>query len=50
MRLCERSEAISLAWGPLPGDCRVAGAPRNDGCLDLKYRPPDLMQSNNLPA
>jgi hypothetical protein len=24
MRLCERSEAISLAWGPLPGDCRVA--------------------------
>jgi hypothetical protein len=24
MRLCERSEAISLAWGSLPGDCRVA--------------------------
>ena len=24
MRLCERSEAISLARGPLPGDCRVA--------------------------
>jgi hypothetical protein len=31
MRLCERSEAISLAWGSLPGDCRVAGAPRKDG-------------------
>jgi hypothetical protein len=24
MRLCERSEAISLVWSPLPGDCRVA--------------------------
>jgi hypothetical protein len=24
MRLCERSEAISPVWSPLPGDCRVA--------------------------
>ena len=23
----KRSEAISLAWGTLSGDCRVAGAP-----------------------
>ena len=29
MRLCERSEAISLA-DSLPGDCRVADAPRKD--------------------
>ena len=46
MCLCERSEAISLVWSPLQGDCRVANAPRKDGVHWFKFFKSEAKQSS----